>query len=288
MSNPLMPLKSFRNGLSDTHDPYQLDEFFCDLPTALKSLFGRLDDYLQLHPTMVTVDNPVLPSEKFTRHWDDEKYKNFRDKVHDYREWIDDAYDEKNRDESIRKWRRVFGEEFAEGEVVEKSADATARALNISGAVSPAILDAVRRGLRDFLDRIPRTLPHVEPLRWRPALGPHIQVTVKATVHSSRGGELLSDLISGSIVKKERWIRFEANALMPNNFYLMWQVVNTGEAAAEKKGRGLRGGFYKGDDRFSRWESTEYTGAHWVEAFVVNRRTRECVGRSGRFFVVVE
>jgi len=81
---------------------------FTDLPTALKILFGRLDDYLQARPTMATVVNPVLASETFNRHWDQDKYTNFRDRIHTYREWIDDAYDEQDRDESIRKWRRVF------------------------------------------------------------------------------------------------------------------------------------------------------------------------------------
>jgi len=38
---------------------------FSDLPTALKILFGRLDDYLQGRSTMPTVVNPVLTSETF-------------------------------------------------------------------------------------------------------------------------------------------------------------------------------------------------------------------------------
>ncbi len=36
---------------------------------------------------------------------------NFRKTMHRYRGWIDDAYDEADRKESIRKWRRVFGDD---------------------------------------------------------------------------------------------------------------------------------------------------------------------------------
>ena len=63
--------------------------YFPDPPTALKTLIRRLDDYLQEHPELHEVNNPVLKRESFTRHWDDEKYANFRDVIHRYREWIE-------------------------------------------------------------------------------------------------------------------------------------------------------------------------------------------------------
>lgn len=268
-------------------DPHFGSNYFPDLPTSLRTLFARLDDYLQQYPNVIDVNNPVLPIEKFTRHWDNEKYQNFREKIHEHREWIDDAYNESNRDESIRKWRRVFGEDFAEGEVVERSTKATALALHISGAISVSVLQAIRSGSKEILNRIPQALPHVLPAPWRIARAP-ITVSVSAKEHQTERGTFIRDLTPGSIVEKDRWIRFEARTLLPSNFYVMWQVVNTGEDAAIKKGRGLRGGFYKSEDRFYRWEHTEYTGAHWVEAFVINKRNRECVGRSGRFFIVIE
>ncbi len=70
------------------------------------------------------------------------------------------------------------------------------------------------------------------------------------------------------------------------DFDIRWQVVNTDKAAGYAKA--LRGGFYKSDDAGRRWERTEYRGAHWIEAFVIRKRDKVCVGRSGRFFVIIE
>lgn len=51
-------------------------------PTALQTLFGRLDAWLQARPIIPTVTNPVLSAEHFNRHWDQAKYENFCEKVH--------------------------------------------------------------------------------------------------------------------------------------------------------------------------------------------------------------
>ena len=89
---------------------------FADLTTTLKTLVGRLDDWLQARPNVPVVPNPKLPQEDQAGGWDQTQYGNFRDKVNLYRGWIDDAYTETDRDESIGKWQRVFGDNFAAGE----------------------------------------------------------------------------------------------------------------------------------------------------------------------------
>ncbi|WP_342238722.1 SMODS domain-containing nucleotidyltransferase [Inquilinus sp. OTU3971] len=94
---------------------------FADLPTALKTIVGRLDDWLQSNPYRPIVANPVLSSEVLSDLWNDDRYTNFREKIHTYRTWIDDAYAESDRDESIGKWRRVFGDDFARSVVIEKA-----------------------------------------------------------------------------------------------------------------------------------------------------------------------
>jgi hypothetical protein len=252
---------------------------FTDLPTALKILFGRLDDYLQARPTMATVVNPVLASETFNRHWDQDKYTNFRDRIHTYREWIDDAYDEQDRDESIRKWRRVFGEDFAAGEALEKGARVTV----VAGLAetSAALVERVRTVGRRALATFPRRLPHVDALPWR-TQGQQA-IDIRATVSGV-------PFESADILQKSRSLQFQAHvpAGLPNGFEIKWRVVNTGEEAA--KARGLRGKFYSSDreHRLRRTESTAYTGVHWVEAFIINTRNQTCVGRSERFFVVIQ
>lgn len=132
---------------------------FVDTPTALETLFGRLDAWLHARPIMPTVINPVLSAEHFDRHWDQAKYKNFCEKVHQYRAWIDDAYTEPDRDISIQKWRRVFGEDFAKGEAVEKAATAVTRVLHETASTD--MVSAVRQRGTEILKRISPRLPHV-------------------------------------------------------------------------------------------------------------------------------
>lgn len=59
-------------------------EAFADTPTALKTMFGRLDDWLRLRPTKPAVTNPFLPSENFADGWTDEQYENFRNKINSF------------------------------------------------------------------------------------------------------------------------------------------------------------------------------------------------------------
>ncbi len=64
---------------------------------------------------MPRVENPVLSGECFDRHWDQEKYANFRDKINCYTAKINSAYDEQqSRNESIKKWREIFGDKFGQ------------------------------------------------------------------------------------------------------------------------------------------------------------------------------
>jgi hypothetical protein len=58
---------------------------FSDVPTALMTVMGRLDDWLDAHPLMPEVENPALPGESFARKWTQDQYETFRDKIRDYR-----------------------------------------------------------------------------------------------------------------------------------------------------------------------------------------------------------
>lgn len=265
---------------------------FGDLPTALRTLLGRLDDILQANPAMPIVRNPVLTTEDFNRHWDQDKYTNFREKVQQYREWVDDAYTEADHDESIAKWRRVFGDDFAKGEVTERATTVPSVVLAESRLPSTDIVEAVTRFGRAVLQRLPRNLPHVQPPTWRSTKpGAGVAVQVRGGVYAIRNGNRIGAFESGDVQPKGRELLFEAVTAtglpFPSNDYdVRWRVVNTDREAAQAKG--LRGGFYKSDRPGVRWESTAYHGAHWVEAFVIRKRDNVCVGHSDRFFVVIE
>ena len=87
-------------------------DHFKTLPDALKTVSNRTNDFLQSNPAMPRIANPVLPEEDFTRHWDQKKYDNFRDLFNVYNDKINKAFDAKEHDDSIEKWRDVFGENF--------------------------------------------------------------------------------------------------------------------------------------------------------------------------------
>jgi hypothetical protein len=228
---------------------------FTDLPTSLRIIINRLDEYLKENSNMPEVSNPSLSAESFTRHWDQDKYSNFRDCIHRYAEWIEDAYVEEDRDESILKWRRVFGDDFAKSVNLEKSANALAIVQN-------------------------EDLSHVAPPQW-PML-PAGKIVVVATLHASEEGDFKGTYRSdGPALKPGTWLHFSAQHSFIDSISIKWQVVNTGLVA--RLAGALRGEVSKSGQGI--WEHTKYKGSHWVECYAVDTKKGICLGRSGRFFV---
>lgn len=267
--------------VSDTDELYH-ETWFSDLPTALKTIFDRLDDHLQAHPTMPRIANPVLPGEDFIRHWDQDKYENFRNRMHKYRVWIDEAYHESDCDESIAKWRKVLGDNFAKGVTLKEGT----RTLEPFYAFADGWIRALRDQGRQALNRFPLNQSHVAAPIW--PVEERLTVSITAGQSPFEKGEIERELRSGDIVPKHRWIRFAARCPtgVPADFQVWWRVANTGGQAA-REGQ-LRGNFVRSTRSGIRWESTKYRGVHWVEAFLVNQRTNRCVGKSPPFFVVIE
>ncbi len=82
---------------------------------TLVTVLGRIDQFLQLHPIMPQIRNPVLPSETFNRHWDQTKYANFRNRIHSHAQSARDAKDAVSSEDAIKLWRRLFGDDFGKG-----------------------------------------------------------------------------------------------------------------------------------------------------------------------------
>ena len=51
---------------------------------TLETVLSRMNDYLQRHPAMPEIKNPVLQTENFNRHWDKREYDNFRNLMQAY------------------------------------------------------------------------------------------------------------------------------------------------------------------------------------------------------------
>ena len=266
---------------------------FSDLSTTLKTLVGRLDDWLQLHPSVPTVSNPVLPSENQSQGWDQTKYANFRDKINLYRGWIDEAYEEEDRDESIGKWQRVFGDKFAAGEAKEAArvSELAARAdgqLVVAGHFRDLVERVKTIGARALPIRFAK-LPYVQRPTWRPAATQYT-VKVSAELYAGEYGSRMRSVTSLEPLQPGYWLKFTAannyGIPFPVDYTVKWRITNTDKAAYEAKQ--LRGGFYNSETGASRMEGLTYRGVHFVEAFVVRKNDNRLIGQSSPFYVVIE
>lgn len=85
---------------------------FKDIPTALKTISNRINSFLQANVLMPEICNPVLDGESFTRHWDQDKYTHFREMFDLYNGKINEAFEAKEHNASVKKWRELFGDNF--------------------------------------------------------------------------------------------------------------------------------------------------------------------------------
>lgn len=264
-----------------------------DLTTTLKTLVGRLDDWLQARPTVPVIPNPKLPQENQASGWEVTQYSNFRDKVNLYRGWIDDAYDEEDKNESIGKWQRVFGDSFAASEAKRAAEQVSEPAT--PGALVPAgfYRDLVAQVKALGSTAVPRTLvrlPHVQRPKWRKAADQFV-VKVSGVLRTS-DGNTIRQVQSAEALLAGNAVKFTATnsvgVTFPDDYKLQWRVTNTDKAAASANV--LRGDFYPSDiaGGASRTEPLKYRGVHFVEAFLIRKRDNRLVGQSDPFYVVIE
>ena len=158
-------------------------------------------------------------------------------------------------DAAVNEWRKVFGKEFPSPEQ-ESSRTIEAR--------------EAKPQLADISHRRPMPWPYEE-------MG---KVRIDAYTYYQRNGKRLGGINSdGRTLPKEIALKYVAGTDLAGDLEYHWQVVNTGTEAAQK--HDLRGGFDR--DKRIHWETTRYSGKHWIECFVVE--DDRCVARSGRFYV---
>ena len=270
---------------------------FADVPTTLKTLMGRLDDWLQQRPFKPEVRNPKLSTEDFATLWEtQEQYTNFRTVINRYRRWIDEAYDMEGRQDSIAAWQRIFGDEFAKGDVIKAAADsvsegvARVRSLMSSTAAHlNEIVDVVKNFGLSVLPAGFSRPPHIKEPPWRQAPNlADVGVTAEwRPTSTSNQGKLVR---VGEVLSARGGLYFRATVnggeRIPNGYQVQWRITNTG-AVAIAKGAG-RGGFEIENKSGGRWESLEYRGIHMAEAFVIRLSDDLLVAKSQPFYVVIE
>ena len=75
---------------------------------TLVTVLSRMNDFLQSHPDIPEIRNPVLATEKFDRHWDQRRYANFRNRIQSYAHTAQQAKAEPSAEQATNLWRELF------------------------------------------------------------------------------------------------------------------------------------------------------------------------------------
>lgn len=223
-------------------------DHYKDLPTALKNIVGDLDGYLQANPSMPSIDDPSCPTENFNHRWNQDEYANFRNWIHTFSGWINDAFDEPDQDESYKKWRKLLGDDFGTYafSTITKSAQEHLTRSDVNNSEENI---TEKWGIPVVLDR-----------RYRVQLRGRLQ---------RKAGFRHYDLPThGNVVGKNRKIDFRLAANnVPPPFDVYWKVRNTGKEALDANM--MRGQVERDSGSFARSEPTAHVGRHYVEVYIV-------------------
>lgn len=110
------------------------------------------------------------------------------------------------------------------------------------------------------------------------------QEEIKIIANYKYKGFRYKKIRSGIALNKNGKLKFEVKSNNLRNYDIYWQVTNTGKEAIDANC--LRGDFYESElikGKKIRKESTNYTGHHYVEAFLVKEGI--CYGKSAPFEV---
>ncbi len=220
-------------------------DHYKDLPTALLNLMTDLNTYLQANPTMPSIDDPSCPGENFNHRWDQEQYANFRSKIATYTGWAEDAYFETDREESYRKWRKLFGDKFG------------------TYSTAGATLAVAHRGLPGVRD----TEEFIED-RFAVSINPHYRVKLQGRTLRRNGWRNYTLAERGNIVDPNRRIQFTIRSSnVPEPYEVWWKVRNTGPEAIRRDM--IRGQIERDAGSRSCTEPASFRGDHYVEVYIV-------------------
>jgi hypothetical protein len=238
---------------------------------ALAGLASDMPKYIECRDGKWWVENPVEPGENFADKWNEkparrEAFVNWLARI---RKDAEQEVVGRTLEEGVKRLEPQFGKSAV--------AKASSRFLSGFGSLAPSVAVATRP-----LPTVSSDVAHCQPPQW-PVQTRH-KVDIKGSLHTKQKGMRIGELARRRISKK-LWLRFAVQTNTPAPYTVHWQVVKTGnEAAAAGQ---LRGEFYPSDENSGdvHWESTLYSGVHWVEAFIV--KNGDCVARSGKKYVNV-
>ncbi len=202
--------------------------------------------------------DPGLPNQSISSSTSFEEFQFFMNTVNESLKIAINAEAEQNEEVSSKLWQKIFGEKFPLGENVSSD--------KVYFKSTPFLLG-------DY--------SHRESIRWPE--NKIYSVRIDAYLYTKDKKKRLRGINSDAHFLSTLSILYRAktNTLKPYKVY--WQVVNTGSHAAREKE--LRGQIFPKDNegaKLDQWESSLYTGRHWIECFIV--KDDYCVAR--RIFFV--
>lgn len=95
--------------------------YYKNVPTALLHIVSDLDEYLWANPTKPVVMDPSGSGASFDHRWTQETYSYFRDRIHSHAAEMHAAYHSTDKEDSVSKWRALFGDGFKAATTSESS-----------------------------------------------------------------------------------------------------------------------------------------------------------------------
>jgi len=86
--------------------------YYSNVPTTLLHVVKDLDYWLQARPIKPSIADPSGSGATFDHRWDQSTYAYFRDRIHAHAAEIEEAYEESDKDRSVRLWQAIFDDGF--------------------------------------------------------------------------------------------------------------------------------------------------------------------------------
>ena len=237
---------------------------------ALNNVAANMPAFISYRNGKWWVENPVEPEENFADKWNEneERREAFLSWLNTVQQDVRTAAQRFSLTESMELLKSRLGKQTV--------ANAEAKLAKSFGVVIPSIAASASSLPTVTADTRHRLLP-----TWPRNL--QYKASIAASVHYKKNGNRIAEFARRKIGKK-RWLKFKVETNTPYPFEVHWQVVNTGPEALAANA--LRGDFYPSNDgNLIRWESTLYTGVHWVQAFITKNGV--CVAKSDPKYVPV-
>lgn len=219
-----------------------------------------------------SIYNPVLDSEDLAKRWDEEEYTKFTAQLEEAAENSLAAYEETDKEAAVALWQKIFGTGFTTTIENNNSLVLSHQQIALTlGDTSHAQVAKWQESAQLFNANISATATwSAEKKVYKPRAKVNHWQTIKLSAHIK--------IKSGQNLNKGLLLNYFLNTNAPKPYTIYWQVVNTGESAAQD----LRGQITERTGHRIQ-EHTRYTGTHWVEAYIIQNDV--CIARTDKFFI---